>query len=529
MGSSILSLILLCFLSAPNTSMKIHKPLSSRRQILATPLPFLATILPTAANARLFDFKLPENTYHLLRAGESTLERDNILLTNALFSTQIENGLSRKGEKQARLAGRSLKDYSITPTIIKFCLATKAAETAQLVAEELNLGRDRVIPEFTFLDGRQVGLWDGLELNITQSAVVALDAQSSPTQSQIPPNIDGTPNDSLEDVFIRLRQLFSVLESSYSGETILLVFPDATAPALTLALFAGIPMPECHIFDFAAGELFLNASPARAISALKTESKIKSYDKEKNAGLQNLALLQSKTSDELVRCRERVMLEELELFKNSKIEEPKPKPKPKKTPNTPAVDNNVFQEKKQKARVRAEAVAQARAEAVTKQKEQRPPSGVSEPGTPDSDDYIALAGGVSAFAAAALAVKSNNGDLSDEELARVEAARVANEREHAAQLEQDQLDQAEAKKKNAEKIRAENEIEAAALAERERSVSLAAAAAAAQLEEERASAERAKIKKESQVKYEQDLQDALDDDGGAGAFDSFLDVLRSDE
>lgn len=42
-----------------------------------------------------------------------------------------------------------------------------------------------------------------------------------------PPIDDGTPNESVADVFVRVTQLMSVLETQYSGETVIIVSPDS--------------------------------------------------------------------------------------------------------------------------------------------------------------------------------------------------------------------------------------------------------------------------------------------------------------
>lgn len=47
----------------------------------------------------------------------------------------------------------------------------------------------------------------------------------------------------------------SVLETQFSGDTILLVFPDGTSPALLMCLIAGIPLNRVHEFDFKPGEI----------------------------------------------------------------------------------------------------------------------------------------------------------------------------------------------------------------------------------------------------------------------------------
>lgn len=42
-----------------------------------------------------------------------------------------------------------------------------------------------------------------------------------------PAGVDGTPNESVADVMVRGRQLLSICETQYLGETILIISPDS--------------------------------------------------------------------------------------------------------------------------------------------------------------------------------------------------------------------------------------------------------------------------------------------------------------
>jgi len=102
-------------------------------------------------------------------------------------------------------------------------------DTADLLATTLIMARDRVLPEFTYLDQRGVGLWDSGDFNIVEPAVWAMDymeAGRQGTGGRPPPNEDGTPNETLGDQFVRLRQFLSLQESRTSGENILVIFAD---------------------------------------------------------------------------------------------------------------------------------------------------------------------------------------------------------------------------------------------------------------------------------------------------------------
>jgi hypothetical protein len=89
-----------------------------------------------------------------------------------------------------------------------------------------------------------------------------------------PPTDDGTPNETLHDQAIRLRQLMSILETQFSGDTIVLIFPDGTGPALLSALIAGISLNRVHELNFSPGEVRLNITVDNIKDQLKRNDKV---------------------------------------------------------------------------------------------------------------------------------------------------------------------------------------------------------------------------------------------------------------
>jgi len=85
-----------------------------------------------------------------------------------------------------------------------------------------------------------------------------------------PPNEDGTPSETLSDQVVRLTNLMSVLETLYSGDDILLIFPDGTGPALLSCLIGGIPLYRVHELNFLSGEIRQNVdySSVNAIASV---------------------------------------------------------------------------------------------------------------------------------------------------------------------------------------------------------------------------------------------------------------------
>lgn len=114
------------------------------------------------------------------------------------------------------------------------------------------------------------GYWDGKDLRPTEAAIFALDdaeAGVDGTGGRPPPNEDGTANETLWDQVIRLRQLMSVLETQYSGDEILLVFPDGTSPALLSCLIAGVDVRDVHAFNFEPGEVRIDVTMKSTIES----------------------------------------------------------------------------------------------------------------------------------------------------------------------------------------------------------------------------------------------------------------------
>eukprot|EP00545_Synedropsis_sp_CCMP1620_P000558 CAMPEP_0119003744 /NCGR_PEP_ID=MMETSP1176-20130426/742_1 /TAXON_ID=265551 /ORGANISM="Synedropsis recta cf, Strain CCMP1620" /LENGTH=525 /DNA_ID=CAMNT_0006955369 /DNA_START=122 /DNA_END=1699 /DNA_ORIENTATION=- len=243
---------------------------SVRRHLFEMMLAGVATVAvvpPVApAHAKLIQFPCAEglgNTYHFMRAGESLLEADNLLGTNPLFLTNRENGLSPLGIEQAHAAAKQMEDANINPSVVKFSLAANSMDTSDIVGADLHVGRNRMVPEYTYMDQRGVGKWDMMELQQTQEAVWAMDVQEAGAQGRDvhpPSHDDGTANESLYNQVTRLVQLLSLLETFQSGDEILLIFPDGTGPALLSALIAGMPLDRVHEIHYQPGELRSNIS-----------------------------------------------------------------------------------------------------------------------------------------------------------------------------------------------------------------------------------------------------------------------------
>uniref|UniRef100_A0A7S2P922 Uncharacterized protein n=1 Tax=Leptocylindrus danicus TaxID=163516 RepID=A0A7S2P922_9STRA len=254
------------------------------------------TIKAQPANANLMQFPCKNglgNTYHFMRAGESLLEEQNILMTNPLFLTNREAALSERGIEQVLDACRLMEENDVNPSIVTYSIAAKSCDTASIISRELMIGNNRMMPEYTNLDPRGAGKWDGLELDSTEAAIIALDSLEAGNMGKggrTPEHDDGTPNETLFNQVTRLTQLMSMLETYYSGDTILLIFPDGTGPALLSSLIAGIPLNRVHELQFSPGEIRMDITYESVISSMQRYAS--NYDE--GYGMAELQALQQK-------------------------------------------------------------------------------------------------------------------------------------------------------------------------------------------------------------------------------------------
>jgi hypothetical protein len=157
----------------------------SRRTLLFS-LPLVLSTLtvgPQPARADLIQFPCKygtlRNTYHFMRAGQSKLEEQDVWGTNPLFLTNRENALSDLGVAQVQDACRTMEEAQLNLSLVKFSLAANAMDTSDMVAQELLVGRNLLVPEYTYMDQRGIGKWDMMALQSTQDAVWAMDTNEA--------------------------------------------------------------------------------------------------------------------------------------------------------------------------------------------------------------------------------------------------------------------------------------------------------------------------------------------------------------
>ncbi|XP_048563900.1 uncharacterized protein LOC125544314 [Triticum urartu] len=242
----------------PPPSPHVAFPSLRRRDLLllsASPLPL--ALSPAAASARGL-FRMPPpglaNRYFLVRAGESVYEGQGLLRTNPVAKTSVDSGLSPAGLRQAARAALELRrlgacedDCWIWPSITQ-----RAYQAAEIIAVANSINRSKIVPEYSFLDARGLGAYEGKRLEALPE-VYASDNISPDIKP--PPTYDGTPNESVADVFVRVTQLMSILETQYSGDTVVIVSPDSDNLSILQAGLIGLDLRRHDSLFFQPGEV----------------------------------------------------------------------------------------------------------------------------------------------------------------------------------------------------------------------------------------------------------------------------------
>ncbi|KAK7389056.1 hypothetical protein VNO78_23888 [Psophocarpus tetragonolobus] len=224
---------------------------------LSVPLTSSVRNLEAVANASgLFLMPPPRlvNRYFLVRAGESEFESMGVINTNPVEKTSMDSGLSERGKKQSLKAAFDLKEMGACDKgcWIWSAITQRAYQTAEIIASFNAVPRSYIVPEYSFLDARGFGAYEGKLLE-SLSEVYASDGVSPNTKP--PPIDDGTPNESVADVFVRVTQLMSILETQYSGDTVIIVSPDSDNLTILLAGLIGLDLRRHRDLSFAPGEV----------------------------------------------------------------------------------------------------------------------------------------------------------------------------------------------------------------------------------------------------------------------------------
>jgi len=140
-----------------------------------------------------------ENSYYFMRAGESKYDALGVIKSNPVEKLLVENGLTEKGHYQAVHAADKLEKSNIGPFGDReFWIWTgteaKASETAEILMTRLNMRRENVVPEYSYLDCRGMGVYEGVEAKKALPVIRSMDETDHYLRMDL--GEDGTPNGS---------------------------------------------------------------------------------------------------------------------------------------------------------------------------------------------------------------------------------------------------------------------------------------------------------------------------------------------
>lgn len=195
------------------------------------------------------------NTYYFMRAGESVSLAKGEIRTNPVEKSSIPvHGLTPRGVDQVLVAAEQLKVADVGPTCWIWASQNQACqESADLLAYQLQIRREQIVPEFAFLDARGVGASEGLMYKDVHNSLAKMDSEN--IDLRLPPGEDGTPTESVADIFVRVRQLMSKLETQYNGETIVVIAPDSDLLSVLECALRNEPLTQHAKFEYSPGEL----------------------------------------------------------------------------------------------------------------------------------------------------------------------------------------------------------------------------------------------------------------------------------
>ncbi|CAG9465212.1 unnamed protein product [Pedinophyceae sp. YPF-701] len=220
-------------------------------------LPLVSPLEAVAALVQFGQGQTLSNSYVLIRAAESEAESEGVTMTSPAQKNSTLLGISPQGRLQLRERTLpALGDLGVCEDgecWIWPSITQNSYQTAEVVARRLNTGRSAIVPEYSFLDARGVGAYENTPVKESKAAIAALDKSSA--RLKPPPGTDGTPNESAEDVLVRLRQVLSITETQYGGATVILIAPDSDVLSILQSAVLGIDLRAHGTFAMAPGEV----------------------------------------------------------------------------------------------------------------------------------------------------------------------------------------------------------------------------------------------------------------------------------
>lgn len=243
-----------------------------RRHVwLPAALSFAALQPERAACAAYVDplFGRLRNNYYLLRPGETLFESADIVDSNPINKQADERGLTAGGRQQVLRAVRALTERGVTSPLVFYDNGARASQTADILARELGIPRARMEPEFRWLEARGFGELEGSVLQTASGRMRAMDRIDIDNRAD--ESDDGTPSDSVNDVFSRLRNTVAKIETSYLGDDVIIVGGDGTVLSIFAAAACGVNLREHSRFVLRAGEFWDLRELAKEVQAGRFE------------------------------------------------------------------------------------------------------------------------------------------------------------------------------------------------------------------------------------------------------------------
>ena len=243
-------LALVCATAALTDGARVARPspshgMCARRQLLdAAARAALAPVFAAAPAARangliLFPPEALQNRYFLLRAGETVAEAAGKIETNPIATLGPSSFLTPKGVGQVEAAAAAMVAAGLeggTGCWVYYNKASPSQQTAAVLGRVLGVSYSNIVPDFAWLDPRGVGALEGQQLPLLDEL---RKMDSSDPSLRPPPAEDGTPNESIGDLLVRVRNIVSILETSYQGVDVVLVSPSSDVLSVLAAASLG--------------------------------------------------------------------------------------------------------------------------------------------------------------------------------------------------------------------------------------------------------------------------------------------------
>ena len=192
--------------------------------------------------------------YILFRPGQTLFESAGMIDSNPINKGTAERGLTVRGREQVAESARRLKEIGVGSPTIFYDNGARATQTAEVISQTLQIPRARLEPEFRWLEARGLGAWDGLDAKKTLARIRSMDALDIDNAAD--PSDDGTPSDSVNDVFSRLRNTISKIESTYGGGDFIIVPGDGTVLSVMAAAACSVDLREHARFSLPPGQFW---------------------------------------------------------------------------------------------------------------------------------------------------------------------------------------------------------------------------------------------------------------------------------